>query len=101
MNEASASRREYIARVNRVIDHIEQNLASSLPLAHLAEVACFSPFHFHRIFKALTGETLTAFVQRLRIERAASMLVSEPETPVTHIALDCGFASSASFARVF
>lgn len=96
-----ASRREYIARVNRVIDHIEQHLPEPMPLARLAEVACFSPFHFHRIFKALTGETLTTFVQRLRVERAASMLVTDPEMPITHIALDCGFASSASFARVF
>ena len=101
MGPEGASRREYIARVNRVIDYIEQNLAEPMPLAHLAEVACFSPYHFHRIFKALTGETLTAFVQRLRTERAASMLLTQPETPITHIALDCGFASSASFARVF
>lgn len=100
-NSQAASRREYSARVNRVIDYIEQNLAEAMPLAHLADVACFSPFHFHRIFKALTGETLTAFVQRLRVERAASMLLTDLELPVTHIALDCGFSSSASFARVF
>ena len=94
-------RAEYVARVNRVIDHIERNLDQSLTLATLAEVAHFSPYHFHRIFGAMVGETLGHFVQRLRVERAAAMLVVNPGSSVTAVALDCGFSSSATFARVF
>ena len=70
--EASEStRREYAARMNRVLDHIQSHLADPLDLQRLAAVACFSPFHFHRLFRAWMGETLQAFVQRLRLERAA------------------------------
>jgi AraC family transcriptional regulator len=96
-----ALRAEYVARVNRVIDHIERNLDQPLSLAVLADVAGMSRFYFHRIFGALVGETLHGFVQRVRVERAATMLLVNPGTSVTAIAIDCGFSSSATFARAF
>ncbi|MBW8722874.1 MAG: helix-turn-helix transcriptional regulator, partial [Polaromonas sp.] len=54
----SMARRTYVARINRVVDHISANLASTLDLQALADVAYFSPWHFHRVFQAMTGETL-------------------------------------------
>lgn len=96
-----ALRAEYIARINRVIDHIENNLEQPLSLTELADVAHFSRFHFHRIFSALVGETLNQFVQRLRIERAAGALLTKPTASITEVALDSGFSSPATFARVF
>ncbi len=96
-----AMRAEYLGRINRVIDHIERNLDRPLPLSELARVACFSPYHFHRIFGAAVGETLHRFIQRLRVERAATMLVTNPGRSITAIAIDCGFSSSATFARAF
>jgi AraC family transcriptional regulator len=95
------SRLEYERRVNRVIDHVRAHLADDLSLAGLARVAAFSPFHFDRVFKAITGETLFGFVQRLRIETAAGALRRHPDQPVLDIALDHGFASAATFARAF
>jgi AraC family transcriptional regulator len=95
------SRAEYLGRVNRVLDHIDRHLAEPLGLEGLARVAAFSPFHFHRVFQALMGESLYACVTRLRLERAANMLVYNPRTPVTTIALECGFSTSANFARAF
>lgn len=89
-----------MVRINRVIDHIEANISEELSLEDLAQVANFSRFHFHRIFKALVGETLNQFIQRLRIEKAAIQLVISKKS-ITEIALDCGFSSSATFARVF
>jgi AraC family transcriptional regulator len=94
-------REEYISRINRVIDYIESNIDKELKLESLAQVANFSPFHFHRIFRALIGEPLNQFIQRLRIERAAQQLIANPKKPITRIAYDCGFGSSASFARAF
>lgn len=91
----------YKARINRVMDHIERHLDRPLPLDELARVACFSPFHFHRIFSAMTGESLGAFVQRLRLEKAASQILYNRQKPITDVALDCGFSSSAVFARSF
>ena len=97
----SATRKEYIARINRVIDHIEAHLDEPLRLETLAGVAHFSPYHFHRVFHAMVGETLNRFIQRVRCERAALKLVGNPSQSIGAIALDCGFSSSQSFARAF
>jgi AraC family transcriptional regulator len=94
-------RDEYLARIHRVQDHIERHLGEELRLEELARVACFSPFHFHRVYAAVTGETIREFVARLRLERAASALLRFPERSVTEIALDAGFGGSAAFARAF
>ncbi len=95
------ARDEYLARIHRVQDHIERHLGEELRLEDLARVACFSPFHFHRVFASVTGETIRAFVARLRLERAASALLRQPDQSVTAIALDAGFGGSAAFARAF
>ena len=92
-------RAEYIARVDRVIDYVERHLDEELSLDKLASVACFSRFHFHRIFGAVMGETLHQFIGRLRVERAALQLVSNPSKSITEIAFDCGFSGPAPFAR--
>lgn len=92
---------EYKSRINRVIDYIEANIDKDLSLERLAGVASFSPFHFHRIFAAMTGETLNQYIQRIRIEKAAARLISNPKKSITEIALDCGFSGSSPFARAF
>jgi len=94
-------REEYVSRINCVIDHIESNIDTDLSLRNLAGVAGFSPFDFHRIFRAMVGETLNQFIQRIRIERAAAKLIRNPNKSITQTALECGFSSSAAFARAF
>ncbi len=94
-------RDEYISRINRVIDYVDANIDDNFSLKSLSEVACFSQYHFHRIFKAISGETLHQFTQRLRVEKAAAQLVNWPDKSITEIALNCGFSSSAAFARTF
>jgi AraC family transcriptional regulator len=98
---ADSRRAEYAARFNRVVDHIQAQLAEPLDLETLAGVACFSPCHFHRLFHGWMGETIHDFIVRLRVERAAAQLAYDPAKSVTAIALDCGFSSSATFARAF
>lgn len=92
---------DYVERVNRAIDHVTRNLAEPLKLDDVARVACFSSFHFHRIFRALVGETLADFVKRVRLERAVFLLAHRPKATLTEIALACGFASSSDFSRSF
>lgn len=96
-----AFRREYAARIHRAQDYIEQNLGLPLSLESVAQAAHFSPFHFHRLYSALCGETLFQFVQRVRLERSASRLLQNRREPITSIAIDLGFSSSATFARAF
>ncbi len=90
----------YVQKMDRVIDYLRGNLDRPVKLAELAEVACFSEFHFHRIFTAVSGETLNSFTNRLRLEKAARLL-RYSEKSLTEIALDCGFSSSATFSRAF
>lgn len=92
---------EYRFRINRVIDYIDQNIDRSLTLDELAKVANFSKYHFNRIFHSLIGEALFQFIQRLRIEKAAFLLLSNPRKSITEIAYECGFSDSAVFARSF
>ncbi len=94
-------REEYIARINRVIDYIEAHIDEPMKLEKLAEIAHFSPYHFHRIFSAMMGEPLNRFVQRIRIEKAAAKLTGNPRASITEVALDFGFSSSAAFSRAF
>src|ERR1700693_168525 len=91
---------EYAQRINRVIDYLRGNLDRQVKLEELAKVACFSEFHFHRIFGAISGETLNNFTNRLRLEKAARLLRYSDQN-LTDIALECGFSSSATFSRAF
>lgn len=95
------SNKEYISRINRVIDYVKNNLNQDLSLECLSNVGLFSKFYFHRIFKAIAGENLNVFVNRSRIESSAFFLIHRPQTPITSIAYDVGFSSPSVFSRAF
>jgi AraC family transcriptional regulator len=92
---------DYVDRVNRAIDHITRNLAQPLKLEEVAKVACFSAYHFHRIFRAVVGETVHDFIKRLRLERALYLISHRNRPALTEVALACGFSSSSDFSRSF
>jgi AraC family transcriptional regulator len=96
-----ASKKIYLRRINREIDHISDHLSEPLDLKSLARLAHFSPFHFHRIVRSLVGEPPHNFIRRLRLERAVSQMRYGPKTTLTEIALACGFASSSDFSCAF
>lgn len=87
-------------RLNRVLDHIRQHLDEPLSLDRLADVACFSPYHFHRIFAAHAGETVWEHIKRLRLELAAHRLIRTHRS-VTDIALAAGYETPSAFTRAF
>jgi AraC family transcriptional regulator len=88
-------------RMNRVFDYIERHLSDDLSLERLSAVAAFSRFHFHRLFRAWTGETLKDFVRRRRLEAAGMHLRFEPHDSITQVAQGVGFESPAAFTRAF
>ena len=90
----------YRSRINKVIDYVNNNLDKSISLEELASVAFFSPFHFHRIFVAVTGETVNNFTNRIRIEKAARLLKFSAKS-ISEIAMECGFSSSSTLSRMF
>ncbi len=87
--------------MHAVIEYIDRHLDQNLDLATLAGVAHFSDFHFHRLFRALTGEALGDYLRRRRLEMAAVRLRAQPAVPVLEIALAVGFGSAEAFARAF
>ena len=96
----TATLNDYKRRLLRVLVHIQAHLDEALTLEDLAGLACFSPFHFHRIFKGMVGESVQGHVRRLRLERAASRLRLSAH-PVVRIALDAGYESHEAFTRSF
>ncbi|MBL4788022.1 MAG: helix-turn-helix transcriptional regulator [Kordiimonadaceae bacterium] len=88
-------------RIKRVLFHIEQNITEPVDLAKLADVACLSPHHFHRLFKAEQGETPKAYVDRVRLEHVAHMMVIRKDLGLTELAFEYGFSSPAAFTRAF
>ena len=91
---------DYKERILRVLTHIQEHLDEPLDLEELAWVACFSSFHFHRIFAAMTGENVADHVRRLRLERAAMDLRSGAKQ-VIQVALDAGYGAHEAFTRAF
>lgn len=87
--------------MNRVLDFIQEHLHEPLTLEYIAQEALLSKYHFHRIFKMVTSESLTQFIQRLRTEKAANILYCGSKDSLTDIAMNCGFSSSGYFSRVF
>ncbi len=75
---ADPTQADYIERTNAALDFIVRNLDGELKLEDVAQAACFSPFHFHRVFRSLLGETLNQFVKRQRLERALYLMSHAP-----------------------
>ncbi|WP_242309609.1 GyrI-like domain-containing protein [Bacillus cereus group sp. BfR-BA-01331] len=99
--ESSQSRNEYLRRVYKVQDYIESHINDSLSIEDLANVAGFSKFHFHRIFKGMMDEPLSRYVNRLKLERATHLLTYRTDMTITDIAYYFGFTDSAVFSRTF
>lgn len=86
--------------VVQAMDRVEGALDRRWTLEAFAAEACFSPFHFHRMFREAMGETPAAFVERIRLERAALLLLAA-DTPITELAWDIGFRHPETLARRF
>lgn len=98
--ENFGNRTNYARQLGRVIAHIYDHLDDDLDLDVLAEVACLSPHHWHRIYHALYGETAAATVKRLRLQRAAGEL-SHTTMAIEEVAARAGYPSLPSFTRTF
>ena len=91
----------YLERINRAIDYVHAHLGKPIRLQELSRAACLSPFHFHRVFQAVVGETPADFVKRLRLDKALGLMAGPRRSSLSSIALACGFSSSSDFSRSF
>lgn len=91
---------DYFVCIQRTLDYIEENLQEQITLEELAHVACFSPFHYHRVFQTMVGESVMEYVRKRRLTYAAGRLYYSDEKMIT-IAIDAGFQYVESFNRAF
>lgn len=94
------TRESYAKRLQRVVDHIWANLDQPLDLNQLADIACLSPYHFHRVYHAMIGETAAETLSRSRLQRASNAL-ARSDVSIAIIAGKAGYASTAAFSRAF
>ncbi len=87
-------------RMTKVIRHIEDHLDNDIQMSKLLSLACYSQFHFHRVFCSFVGESIYAYKKRLLLERAIKLLRYSNHS-MTDIALKSGYDNSSSFNKAF
>ena len=98
----TGSREDYQQRIGRVLAHVQAAIEAGddVPdLDGLAAAAHFSPYHFHRVYRALTGEALGRSIGRLRLAHALHLL-ADPARAIAAVALDAGYGTPQGFARM-
>ena len=94
-------RQLYAERIDRVVEHIQKRVSdgSAPDLAELADVAAMSPYHFHRVYRIMTGEAVGETVRRVRLAHSVPALAQQ--RTIAEVAGDSGYATSQAFARAF
>ena len=87
-------------RFQKVFNFINHNLNKNISLEELAQIACLSPYHFIRAFKAETGLTPHEYLIKTRVD-AASFYLSATTLSLSQIADKCGFANDSAFCNTF
>lgn len=91
---------DYITKIQRSIDFIEDNITGDLELNEIAKEACFSLFHFHRIFFILTGNSVKDYIRKRRLSLACKELAYS-SSKVIDLALKYGYKTPESFSKAF
>jgi AraC family transcriptional regulator len=91
----------YERQLQEVIDYIGKHVDEKLTLDQLSGIACFSKYHFHRLFTAFIGLSLQQYIRWLRLKRAAHQLIVEKDKSIIDIAMGAGFESHEAFTRAF
>lgn len=99
--EPPDSRQRYRDRLAPLTDYVREYPRSDLSVDALAKVVHFSPYHFHRVFTAVMGETVGTFVRRARLERATQLMRASPRRSLSATAIEAGFGSLSDFSRTF
>ncbi|MEP7155014.1 MAG: AraC family transcriptional regulator [Betaproteobacteria bacterium] len=94
------TRETYAKRIEKVVDYLIDHLDGEVDLHRLAEEAFLSPYHFHRVYHGMTGETVAETVRRLRLHRAAVKLISS-DIAIAALAKEAGYRSVQAFNRAF
>ena len=100
MRQKTSIKETYIQQVNAVVEYINSHLDENIDLKKLADITCFSPFHFQRIMKAFLKEPVWTFIMRKRVETAAR-LIRYSDLSIQEIAFSVGYDTPSSLSKVF
>lgn len=91
---------DYILRINQAINYIYQHRDQNLTVEEIAAHCRFSKYYFNRVFKSVAGDSIYAFIKRIKLEYAAHQLRINKRKSITDVALEIGYSPS-NFASVF
>lgn len=90
-----------IKQLGKVLDFIEQHQDTNITIEKVAAIGNYSPYHFHRLFKAYTGETIVEFTNRKRLEKIAAVLIRDKKRTISELAFRYGFSDNAALTKTF
>ncbi len=95
------TKNDHIQRVNEVLHQIHLNISEKHTVKSLSSLVSMSPFHFNRVFKSVTNESLHSYIRRVRLEYSANALLFNPNSSIKEILQNAGFISNSSFTHAF
>jgi len=101
MKHKKITHNDHQERINEVLFQIHLDIGRNFKVEELALHVAMSPFHFNRIFKEIVGESVHAYIKRVKLEHAANGLIFNPHTTITQAMQEVGFSSNASFSGAF
>ena len=101
MKHKQSTKNDHLERINEVLFRIHSDLEHNNSVEELASLVAMSVFHFNRVFKECVGESVHAYVKRVKLEHAANLLLFNPSATITHCMQAVGFSSNASFTQAF
>ncbi len=92
---------ETVYKINKAIDFIDNNLHKQICLKGLSDISCFSKYDFHKHFHTLTGQLPSIYIERLRMNKAITLLGETNSLPVASISDLCGYSTVSNFSKAF
>ncbi len=87
-------------RIGKALEYIDGHLDEALRLEEIAYVFHFSPYYFHRMFTAVVGRPITAYMRERRLQKACTLLAQTSDS-ILSIGMECGFDTAQAFCRAF
>lgn len=101
MPKKSSTNKSHFEQINLALAYIHNNFGENITAEDLANVSGYSIFHFHRVFKEITGENVNDYLRNTRLEKASNLLLYNQHQTIEEIAINSGFATAAGFRNAF
>src|SRR5574344_2450609 len=92
---------DYIETLNEAVRYIESHLEDDLSYADVAEHVALSPYHFMRIWKGVTGLTLSDYIRERQLYQAILDLSADPSLKIIDVAYKYHYATPEGFSKAF